>query len=78
VDAVLQTNVISKPLVAAGGALIVVGLALVALIWANWELCVQAAKLAGAAQAATAAIGVVLVGLTLLYAGLRRTAMVVA
>jgi ACS family hexuronate transporter-like MFS transporter len=73
VDAVLHTNRISKPLVAAGGALIALGLALVALIWANWELCVQAAKLAGAAQAATAAVGVVLVGLTLLYAGMRRT-----
>jgi hypothetical protein len=32
-----------------------------------------AAKLAGAAQAATAAVGVALVGLTLLYAGMRRT-----
>jgi len=73
VDAVLHTNRISKPLVAAGGALIALGLALVALIWANWELCVQAAKLAGAAQAATAAVGVALVGLTLLYAGMRRT-----
>jgi hypothetical protein len=30
-------------------------------------------KLAGAAQAATAAVGVALVGLTLLYAGMRRT-----
>ena len=48
------------------------------MIWSNWEVCVRAAKLAGAAQAATAAVGVALVGLTLLYAGLRRRAMVVA
>jgi ACS family hexuronate transporter-like MFS transporter len=78
VDAVLDTSTVSRPLAAAGGALIAVGLGLVALIWANWEVCVRAAKLAGAAQAATAAVGVVLVGLTLLYAGLRRRAMVVA
>ena len=57
---------------------IALGLVLVGVIWANWELCVQAAKLAGAAQAATAAVGVALVGLTLLYAGMRKTPNVVA
>jgi len=78
VDAVLDTNRVSRPLIIAGGALIALGLVLVGVIWANWELCVQAAKLAGAAQAATAAVGVALVGLTLLYAGMRRTPNVVA
>jgi ACS family hexuronate transporter-like MFS transporter len=73
VDAVLDTNRISKPLAAAGAALIALGLILVLVIWQNWEVCVRAAKLAGAAQAATAAVGVALVGLTLLYAGLRKT-----
>jgi MFS transporter, ACS family, hexuronate transporter len=78
VDTVLDTSRVSRPLVAAGGGLIALGLALVALIWANWEVSVQAAKLAGAAQAATAAVGVALVGLTLLYAGMRTRPNVVA
>ena len=78
VDAVLDTNKISKPLAAAGAALIGLGLILVVVIWQNWEVCVRAAKLAGAAQAATAAVGVALVGLTLLYAGLRKTPMATA
>jgi ACS family hexuronate transporter-like MFS transporter len=73
VDAALETDKISKPLAVAGGLLISLGLILVAVIWQNWEVCVRAAKLAGAAQAATAAVGVALVGLTLLYAGLRTS-----
>ena len=76
VDAVLDTNRISKPLASAGAALIALGLILVVVIWQNWEVCVRAAKLAGAAQAATAAVGVALVGVTLLYAGMRKTAVV--
>ena len=72
VDAVLETNKVSRPLIMAGAGLIVLGLLLVALIWANWDVAVAAAKLAGAAQAATAAVGVALVGLTLLYAGMRK------
>ena len=50
---------VSRPLMMAGLGLIVLGLALVGLIWANWSVAVAAAKLAGAAQAATAAVGVV-------------------
>jgi len=73
VDATLDTNRISKPLAGAGAALIALGLILVVVIWQNWDVCVRAAKLAGAAQAATAAVGVTLVGLTLLYAGLRKS-----
>ena len=76
VDAVIDTNKVSRPLMMAGVGLIVLGLALVGLIWANWDVAVAAAKLAGAAQAATAAVGVVLVGLALLYAGQRKQAMV--
>jgi ACS family hexuronate transporter-like MFS transporter len=71
VDTALDTTKISKPLASAGAVLIALGLVLVVVIWQNWEVCVRAAKLAGAAQAATAAVGVALVGLTLLYAGLR-------
>jgi len=76
VDAVIDTNKVSRPLAMAGVGLIVLGLALVGLIWSNWDVAVAAAKLAGAAQAATAAVGVGLVGLALLYAGLRKQAMV--
>ena len=50
----------------------VLGLALLAIIVANWEACVQAAKLAGAAQAVTAAAGVTLIGGALIYAGRGR------
>jgi ACS family hexuronate transporter-like MFS transporter len=78
VDTALDTTKISKPLAGAGAALIALGLILTVAIWQNWEVCVAAAKLAGAAQAATAAVGVALVGLTLLYAGLRRTPAVAA
>ena len=63
------------PLMIAGIVLVAVGLTLAGVIWANWEVCVRAAKLAGAAQAATAAVGVCIIGLVLAYAGIgRRTA----
>jgi MFS transporter, ACS family, hexuronate transporter len=60
------------PLLIAGAVLILVGLTLAGVIGTNWEACVNAAKLAGAAQAATAAVGVCIIGLTLAYAGLGR------
>ncbi|HTK48958.1 MAG TPA: MFS transporter [Gemmatimonadaceae bacterium] len=72
VDAVLETNRISKPLAMAGGALIALGIVLTAVIWANWDASVRATSLAGAAQAATAAVGVALIGGALLYAGLHK------
>jgi ACS family hexuronate transporter-like MFS transporter len=56
-------------LLAAGSIIAVLGVALTGVIWANWEVCVAAAKLAGAAQAATAAVGVFVIGVVLLYAG---------
>jgi ACS family hexuronate transporter-like MFS transporter len=56
-------------LLAAGVVLGLVGLALALLIYSNWEVCVAAAKISGAAQATTAAIGVLVIGLVLLYAG---------
>jgi ACS family hexuronate transporter-like MFS transporter len=62
------------PLVTAGTVLVVAGVGLVAVIWANWDLCVEAATLAGAAQAATAAVGVAVIGATLAYAGLGKKA----
>lgn len=66
---VSQTN---RPLVTGGIVLTIVGAAFAVLIAMNWETCVQAAKLAGAAQAATAAVGVALIGATLAYAGLPK------
>jgi ACS family hexuronate transporter-like MFS transporter len=61
-----------KALLAAGSLLAVAGAVLAVVIWSNWEVCVKAAKLAGAAQAATAACGVVVIGAALVYAGMGR------
>jgi ACS family hexuronate transporter-like MFS transporter len=61
-----------RALIIAGSAIAVAGAFLLTLITLNWELCVQAATPAGAAQAATAAGGVCLVGLAILYAGSPR------
>ena len=57
-------------LVASGAFITLLGIALVGLIVANWELCVAAATLSGAATAVTAGAGVALIGLTLIYAGM--------
>jgi MFS transporter, ACS family, hexuronate transporter len=61
-----------RALIVVGSVLAVLGAALASLIWANWQVCVAAAKLAGAAQGATAACGVVIIGSALVYAGLGR------
>jgi MFS transporter, ACS family, hexuronate transporter len=60
------------PLLAAGAAITVAGAALAVLIYGNWEVCVKATSLAGAAQAATAAVGVLVIGAALGYAGFGR------
>ncbi|MSU70527.1 MAG: MFS transporter [Opitutaceae bacterium] len=60
------------PLISAGTLIGVLGVALLALISLNWETCVHAAKLSGATQAMTAAGGVFLIGLVLIYAGLAK------
>lgn len=62
------------PLLTAGGALAALGLALVALISTHWDACVAAARFSGAAQALTAAAGLVLIGGALLHAGRPRAA----
>ncbi len=67
---VTQANV---PLLGAGAFLGVAGMALGVMIWKNWEVCVNAAKLAGAAGAATAAFGVGIIGLALIYAGMAKS-----
>ena len=59
-----------RPLVIAGAAVTLLGAAFITLIAVNWQLCVSAATLSGAATAITAAIGVAMIGLTLIYAGL--------
>lgn len=61
-----------RGLLTAGGGLATVGTLLAWLIAANWEACVAAAKFSGAAQALTAAAGLVLIGLALLHAGRPR------
>jgi ACS family hexuronate transporter-like MFS transporter len=61
-----------KPLLSAGSVLTVLGVVLIGVIWTHWDVCVKAAKLAGAAQAATAAVGVALIGCVLIYAGIGK------
>lgn len=57
-------------LIGSGIAVGLLGALFIALIAVNWAACVAAATLSGAATAATAAGGVVLIGLALIYAGL--------
>ncbi|HVS51685.1 MAG TPA: MFS transporter [Opitutaceae bacterium] len=61
-----------RALLGGGAILVLLGAVLAGVIWQNWDRCVQAAKLAGAAQAATAAVGVALIGGALAYAGMPR------
>ncbi len=61
-----------KGLLVGGTVLVLFGVALVMVISANWETCVAAAKLNGAMQAVTAATGVGIIGLALLFAGKSR------
>ncbi len=72
VDAPPDQERTHTPLLIAGVVLVAVGVTLAGVIWANWDVCVRAAKLAGAAQAATAALGVCIIGLMLAYAGTGR------
>lgn len=76
VDAGMDMSQAHRPLLTAGGLLAVVGAALAWVIAVNWEACVAAAKFSGAAQAVTAAVGLVLIGLALLHAGRPRAAAV--
>lgn len=62
----------NAPLLTGGAVLLVIGALAGLVIATHWEVCVAAAKLSGAAQAATAAGGVVLIGLALAYAGLPK------
>jgi ACS family hexuronate transporter-like MFS transporter len=72
VDTPMDVSKAHTPLVATGTVLGLLGLVFSILIATNWEVCVKAAKLSGAAQAATAAGGVVIIGAALIYAGLPK------
>ena len=72
VDAPPDLNQAHAKLLTAGSLLAVLGVVLGGVIWTHWDVCVKAAKLAGAAQAATAACGVIIIGAALFYAGLPR------
>jgi ACS family hexuronate transporter-like MFS transporter len=61
-----------RPLLLAGAAVIGVGIVAALAIVSNWHACVAQVRLPGAAQAITAATGVVLLGIALLYAGAPR------
>jgi MFS transporter, ACS family, hexuronate transporter len=73
VDTKLDESQSHGVLQGAGAMLAVVGAAGAWLIYANWELCVKNAKMAGAAGGMTAAIGLALVGAMLIYAGMAKT-----
>ena len=72
VDAGVDMRLAHHGLLTAGGLLASAGALLAWLIAANWEVCVAAAKFSGAAQAVTAAAGLVLIGLALFHAGRPR------
>ncbi len=62
------------PLLSAGTVTVLVAAVLSTLIYSYWDVCVRATSIAGAAQAATAAGGVLLIGAALIYAGMGRRA----
>lgn len=72
VDRLPDLKLSFKPLLMAGTLLGLAGVGLIVAITMNWDVCVAAVKVPGAAQAATAAVGVLLLGAALLYAGLGR------
>jgi ACS family hexuronate transporter-like MFS transporter len=73
VDAGVDLHSRHTPLLTAGSVIALIGVTLAALIGLNWELCVSATSLSGAAQAVTAAVGVFLIGSGLAYAGLPKS-----
>jgi ACS family hexuronate transporter-like MFS transporter len=72
VDAGIDLHSKHSPLLLSGGIIAVLGVTLASLIVANWEVCVEATSLSGAAQALTAAVGVCVIGLGLVYAGMPK------
>jgi ACS family hexuronate transporter-like MFS transporter len=73
VDAGIDLHSRHTPLLASGSVISVVGVALASLIAFNWETCVRATSLSGAAQAVTGAVLVCLIGFGLMYAGMAKT-----
>lgn len=69
VDAGMDLSRAHRPLLTAGSLVALAGAALVWLITSHWDACVAAAKFSGAAQALTAAGGLVVIGALLLHAG---------
>jgi ACS family hexuronate transporter-like MFS transporter len=73
ISAAAHASTSHRPLIVAGVVVTTFGSGFIALIALNWALCVAAATLSGAATAMTAAAGVGVIGLTLIYAGLPKT-----
>jgi len=73
VDAGVDLHSRHTPLLASGGVIAAIGMALALLIAFNWDVCVAATSLSGAAQALTAAVGVFAIGAGLAYAGLAKS-----
>ncbi len=60
------------PLLTVGAIIALVGAGLGFTVWQNWARVVAIVNVAGAAQVATAAAGVLLIGCALLYAGMAK------
>ncbi len=73
VDSPPDVTCAHKPLLTGGVLLAILGAIFSGMIVTHWDVCIKAAKLSGAAQAATAAGGVVIIGAVLIYAGLPKT-----
>jgi ACS family hexuronate transporter-like MFS transporter len=72
VDRIPDLRLRHAPLLTAGAVTGVAAAGLSMLIYSYWDVCVRATSVAGAAQAATAAGGVLLIGAALVYAGMGR------
>jgi len=74
VDAGIDLHSRHTPLLTSGTVITLIGIALSLLIGFNWDVCVKATSLSGAAQAMTAALGVFVIGAGLTYAGMAKSA----
>lgn len=78
IDVAVDSNTRHGALLKAGAVVSLVGIALLCLIALNWQVCVSATNVSGASQALTAALGVILIGAGLFYAGMPKRARISA
>jgi ACS family hexuronate transporter-like MFS transporter len=71
-DRPLDESRTDRPLIAAGSVALCLGAALIVAIRMHWDVWIAAVKFSGAIQACTAAAGVCLIGVALVYAGMPK------